>query len=322
MIKPLLLLAAALACGTLQAAEPFSSRPITLVVPQPAGGAADALARTLGEEMGRRLGTTFIVENRPGASGMLGTNVVARAKPDGHTLLVTNSTPVLTLPYMFDKVPYDVNRDLRFITQISSGQLVLVVNHEIPARNMKEFMDWAAQNRGKVNYGSFGVGTSGHLVASYLSHSRGLDMTHVPFKGEVPLIQELVGGRVSWGFTTLGPVVPHLQTGRLRALAVIADQRPKELPDVPTMAEAGMKDAEFKPMGWFAMLAPAGMSEAVSRRLEKEARAAIATPEMQARIQAYGMDAIGNSGEDARKEYELLAPVVERMVKTSGAKLE
>lgn len=200
MIKSLLLLAVALACGTLQAAEPFPGRPITLVVPQPAGGAADALARTLGEEMGRRLGTTFIVENRPGASGMLGTNVVARAKPDGHTLLVTNSTPVLTLPYMFDKVPYDVNRDLRFITQISSGQLVLVVNHEIPARNMKEFMDWAAQNRGKVNYGSFGVGTSGHLVASYLSHSRGLDMTHVPFKGEVPLIQELVGGRVSWGF--------------------------------------------------------------------------------------------------------------------------
>jgi len=322
MIKRILLCIAAVACAQPGFAQSYPDRPITFVVPQPPGGAADALARTLGEEMGKRLGTTVIVENKPGASGMLGTNTVARAKPDGYTLLVTNSTPVLILPYMFDKVLYDAHRDLRFISQISSGQLVMVVNHEVPARNVKEFLSWAEQRKGKVNFGSFGVGTSGHLVAAYLNRSRDLNMTHVPFKGEIPLIQELISGRISWGFTTYGAVAPHLQDGRLRAVAVVADQRLKELPDVPTMAEAGMDDAAYRPLGWFAILAPAGTPEPVLARLEHEARESINTPVMRARIQAFGMDAIGNSAEDARKDYELMAPVVERMVKLSGAKLE
>lgn len=300
----------------------YPNRPVTLIVPQPAGGAVDGIARALGEELGRRMGTTFVIQNRSGASGILGTDSVVRSAHDGYTLLVSNSTPVLTVPYMFDKVPYDVDRDLRFITQIGSGQLVLVVNSEVPATNMKTFLSWADQNRGKVNYGSFGVGSSGHLVAAYLNRSNQLDMTHVPFKGEVPLIQELVAGRISVGFTTLASVVQHLHSGRLRALALIGDERSKVVPDVPTMKEAGMPDSEYKPMGWFALLAPSGVPKPVLDRLEQEARAAINTPAMRARLEAYGMEPIANSSEEARKSYESLLPVAESLVKISGAKLE
>jgi tripartite-type tricarboxylate transporter receptor subunit TctC len=268
------------------------------------------------------MGATIIVDNKPGASGMLAANLVAHAKPDGYTLLVTNSTPVLILPFMFDKVPYDVRRDLDFVTEISSGQLVLVTGPGIPARNVQEFLAWCRQNKGKVNYGSFGVGTSGHLTAAYLSLSRQLDMTHVPFKGELPMIQELVGGRLAWGFTTYAGAAPQVQAGRLHVLAAVADQRLKELPNVPTMAEAGLPDPEFRPMGWFGMMAPSGMPAPLMARLEKEARQAIRTEALQARIQAFGMDAIGNSSADFRQDYERMVPVVERMVKLSGAKME
>ena len=170
---------AALACSNLGFAQDYPTRPITFVVTAPPAGATDALARVLAEEMGKRLKQTIIVDNKPGASGMLGAQAVARAAPDGYTLLLAHAGPIYYAPHMFSKVAYDVRRDFAFITEICSASLVLAVGKDVPVRNMKEFVAWAQANKGKVNYGSFGVGSSSHLMNAHLSESRQLDMSHV-----------------------------------------------------------------------------------------------------------------------------------------------
>ena len=316
--------AAALACTPLALAQgSYPSKPITFVVPTPAGGGMDVLARTLADEMSKKMGQPIIIDNRPGAAGMIGAQTVARAAPDGYTVLVTHSGPVLTAPYMFSKVAYDVRRDLAFVTQLCTGQLVLAVNpQKVPATNMKEFVRWAGQNKGKVSYGSYGIGSSGHLMSAYLSGSRQLEMTHVAYKGEAAMAQDLVGGQIEWGIGSVGTLAPFIANGRLRALGVLGDKRPADLPDVPTLAEQGLKDPEFTPLGWVAVLAAANTPAPVLQRLEQETRAAVQTTAMKARFQAFGMEPMGTSSAEFRREYDAQIPMVERLIKLSGAKVE
>ena len=176
---------ASIAFSTFAGADTYPSKVVTFVVPAVAGGSLDVLARTLAEEMSRTMGQPVIIDNKPGAAGMIAVQAVARAVRDGHTVLITHSGPILTAPFMFARVPYDVRRDLAFVSQLCAGQLVLAVNADkVPARSMKEFVAWAGRNKGKVSYGSYGIGSAGHLMGAYLSQSRALDMTHVPYKGE------------------------------------------------------------------------------------------------------------------------------------------
>lgn len=318
--------AALLAFGLSAAAQPgadWPSKPITMIVPAPAGGAADVLARLLGEQLAHAFGQPVVVDNKPGASGILATNVAARAPGDGHTLLFTQSTPIYYVPYTFSKpLPYDVARDLTFITQVCDGVLVLAAKADVPVRNMREFVAWAAANKGNVSYGSYGVGSAGHLVSSYLSASRGLDMNHVPYKGEAPMVQDLLGGQIPWAIATAGSLLPHIGSGRIRPVAVLSDQRVAELPEVPTLAEQGFTDPEFKVIGGLVLLAPASTPAPVLARLEKEARAAIRSPQMQARFRAFGLPAVGNSSEEARRAFEVSRPVIEKLVKISGARMD
>lgn len=302
---------------------PYPARPITFVVPTPPGGAVDVLTRALADEMARRLGQTIVVENKSGASGMLAAQAVARAAPDGYTVLVTNATPIVNVPLMFAKVPYDVQRDFAFVTQYCAGQFLFTVNaQDVPARTMKEFVAWAAQHKGRVSYGSYGTGTVGHLLGAYLSQSRALDMTHVPYKGEAPMVQDLMGGQLSWAVTSSGTVAAHLQSGRLRALAVIGDHRMKDLPQLPTMAEAGFADPEFAITAWLGVLAPAGTPAPVLARLEAEARAATQATPVKARLQIYGMEPAGDGAEAFRRRFQALMPTYERLIRVSGAKAE
>ncbi|SCX66200.1 tripartite tricarboxylate transporter substrate binding protein [Variovorax sp. EL159] len=315
-------LAVAFAWSALGFAQGYPTRPITMVVPAPAGGASDAIARSLAETMGKALGQVVIVDNKPGASGMLATQAVARAPADGHTVLVTHTTPIYYAHHMFSKVPYDVRRDLAFVTHICDATLVLAVHRDIPARNMKEFIAWAKGNKGKLSYGSYGVGSAGHLMSAHLSESRQLGMSHVPYKGEAPMIQELVGGHIPWALATAGSLLPHVSSGRLRPLAVVGEHRLDDLPDVPTLAEAGFPDPEFRIIGGLTMMVPAGTPPPVLARLEQEARAAIQSAQLKARFQVFGLIGVGNSAREARQGFEDSGPLIEKLVRISGAKLD
>ncbi|MDM0025457.1 Bug family tripartite tricarboxylate transporter substrate binding protein [Variovorax saccharolyticus] len=313
---------AALACNALAFAQDYPSRPITIVVPAPPAGATDVLARVLAEELGKTMKQTVIVDNKPGASGMLGASAVARAAPDGYTLFLSHAAPIYYAPYMFSKVPYDVRRDFAFITEICSASLVLAVSKDVPVRTMKEFVAWAQVNKGKVNYGSFGVGSSSHLLNAHLSESRHLDMSHIAYKGEAPMIQDMIGGQIPMGIGTLGTMAPHIASGSLRPLAIIGEERLPELPNVPTMAEAGFPDAEFKPVGGVLLTAPARTPPAILARIEKEARSAVQTAAMKARFQAFGLVGMGNSSAEFRRNFEASGPVIQKLVQVSGAKVD
>jgi tripartite-type tricarboxylate transporter receptor subunit TctC len=313
---------AALAAAPAAVAQEWPSRPVTLVIPAAPGGATDIVGRVMAEELAKRLGQTVVVDNRTGASGMIGTQAVARAAPDGHTLLLAYSTPIFYVQHMFPKVAYDVRRDFEMITQVAATSLVLTVHESVPARNMKEFMAWARAGKGRLNYGSYGTGSAGHLMSAYLSQSRDLGMAHVPYKSEGPYIQDLAAGTVPWGMGTLGPALPHLKSGKVRILAVLGPRRLPELPDVPTMAEAGFPDPEFNTVAWFTLLAPAGTPQPIVRRLEKEAMAIIQSTPMKARFQVFGLEAVKGGSEQFRRDFEASSPIIEKLVRISGAKME
>ena len=317
-----LLAVAALACSSVVAAQDYPSRPITLVVPAGPGGATDIIARVMAEEFSKRLKQPVVVENKTGASGMIGTQAVARATPDGYTLLMAYSTPIYYARHMFSKVPYDVTRDLAVISEVATTSLVLTVNSSVPAKNMKEFMAWAQQGKGKLSYGSYGTGSAGHLMSAYLSQSRDLAMSHVPYKSEGPYIQDLAGGVVPWGIGTLGPMLPHVKSGRVRPLAVMAAKRLPELPDVPTMAEAGFPDKEFLTVAWFTLSAPAGTPKPILDLLEKHAREISQSTPMKARFQVFGLEGVGGSAEQFRRNFEATSPIIEKLVKVSGARTD
>ncbi len=304
------------------AQDSYPAKTITLVLPAPPAGATDVLARVFADELGKRLKTAVIVDNKPGGGGMLGAAAVARANPDGYTLLFTHAAPIYYAPHMFSKVQYDVRRDFAFITEICTASLVFAVNKDVPARNMNEFIAWAAKNKGKINYGSYGVGSASHLLSAHLSESRKLDMVHVGYKGEAPMIQDMVAGQIPAGIGTLGTMAPHIASGSLRPLAVIGEQRLSDLPQVPTMEEQGFKDAEFKLVGGVMLMAPAKTPDAVVARLEKEAREIVQGAPMKARFQAFGLGAMGNSSADFRKNFESSGPLIQRLVVVSGAKAD
>ena len=298
----------------------YPNRPVTLIVPAGAGGGTDVVARVLADERGKRLGQAVVVDNKTGASGMLGTQAVARAAPDGHTLLVAYSTPIFYAHHIFAKVPYDIRKDFEFISQLAATSLVMMVNADVPAKNMKEFMAWAQQNKGKVNYGSYGQGSPGHLMSAYLSDSRKLDMTHVAYKSEAPHIQDLAGGVVSWGLGTIAAAQGALKDKRIRPIAIYGPKRLAELPDVATMAEQGFADPEFNTVAWFTLLAPAGTPKPILQRLEKETVEIIHSTAMKARFQVFGLESVPGGAARFHKDFDAVDPVIQKLVRISGVK--
>ncbi|MGO4325953.1 Bug family tripartite tricarboxylate transporter substrate binding protein [Cupriavidus sp. 2TAF22] len=322
MRKKTLLAAALLAWSAVCGAQAYPTRTITFVVPGPPGGATDVIARTLAEDMGKRLGQTIIVDNKPGAAGMLAVQTLTRAAPDGYTLLVTHSTPLMNTPYLYSHVPYDVRRDLAFVSEICIGQIVLVVNNKVPVKNMQEFLDWAAQNKGKVSYGSYGVGSMPHLLGTYLNQSRGLDMTHIAYKGEAPMVQDMLGGNVAWAIGSVSTLGPQIQSGRLRPLAIVGKHRVKELPNVPTLLEAGLKDQELTTPGWVGLVARAGTPAPVLARLEAEARASVNSAPMKERFESLALEPVGSTAQEFKRDFETFEPVMGRLIRSTGVKAD
>jgi tripartite-type tricarboxylate transporter receptor subunit TctC len=311
----------ALCISTPGNAQGYPNRPVTFVVPGPAGGGTDALGRALAQSMGKSMGQTIIVENKPGASGALAAQALAQAKPDGYTLFVTHAAPIQNSPHM-GKTPYDVRRDFAFVAQIGKVPLVLVVNNTVPATNMREFLQWARENKGKITYGSYGAGSAGHLISLFLSQSRGLDMAHAAYKGEAPMLQDLIGGHVPWAFASAGTPGPFLASGQLRALAVTSNNRLPDLPNVPTMAEAGLTEPEFTMSGWVGVLAPAAVPAPIVAELEKHVLAALQTPSMQQFLRSYAIEPTASGSTEFRRDFEASDPILARLIEASGARQE
>jgi len=278
---------AGLAALPAMAQDKFPSRPITLVVPFPPGGSVDIMARQYSEPLSRVLGVPIVVENRAGAGGSVGAQYVARSKADGYTLVVSSQSSHLANPLTQPKIGYDPVKDFENIAILGRQPNALVVHSSLPFKTFKEFIDYAKKNPGKLNYGSGGVGSMGQLNVEMLKVSTGVFTTHIPYRGGTPLITGVLGNEVQFILDNLVIMLPHIQAGKVRALAVAADQRLPQLPDVPTMAEVG--HPELNLTSWTGLAAPAGTPDAVVQTLHKAVRQVATSPAMVANLKDRGV---------------------------------
>jgi tripartite-type tricarboxylate transporter receptor subunit TctC len=314
--------AGALCLGFGARAQTYPSKPIQFIVPYPAGGATDSIARLLGEKMSQKLGQNVIVENKAGASGILGTDMVAKAPPDGHTVTVSLSTALLINQFLFKKLPYNAQKDIALVSQIAVAPIVLLVHPSVTAGNVAELKRYMAANKGKLSYGSWGIGSTAHLTTAHLSQIENADMSHVPYKGEAPMLQDLIGGQIKLSFASALGGKPFIDAGKLKAIGVTGDKRMGTLPNVPTLAEQGLKDDVFRFTGWIAMAAPGATPKPVVQRLADEVKAACALPDVRERIVAMGFDPVARGPDEFAAVYKAELPVWERLVKQTGATLD
>ena len=272
----------------------FPSRPIKFIVPFPPGGATDLVGRLLAAKLQESWGQTVVVENKAGASGMIGTEQVARAAPDGHTVLVAITTHVQN-PAIFTKVPYDPIKDFAPVSQICLSYLVLVVKPDFPARDLKEFVALVKATPGKYSFGSFGAGTSSHIVGEGFARRAGLDMTHVPYKGSAPMISDLLGGQVPCAWADVSTATQHIAAGKLRPLAVSGERRAPLLATVPTLLENGYPG--FEALGWVGILLPAGTPQAIVDKYSAEMVRLVKLPEVRARLYDQTLMPVGDNAE-------------------------
>ena len=274
-------------------ADTYPSRRITFVVPYPPGGATDVLARLLANKLSESWKQTVVVENKSGGGGVVGNDNVAKAQPDGHTVLVA-ITQIIQAPSLVPKLPYDVFKDLAPVTQIALSTIVLVVPEQQPFKSVKELVDYAKANPGKP-YGTFGNATTSHLYGELLKKVANIDMTHIPYRGSAPLTNDLLANTVTSGFVDLTTASAQIKAGKLRALAVGGEQRRKAMPDVPTMAELGYPGFEIE--GWLGVFVPAATPKEIVTKLSDELARIIASPEGVAGIESLSLIPVGGSAD-------------------------
>jgi tripartite-type tricarboxylate transporter receptor subunit TctC len=281
----------------------YPNRPVRVLVAFTAGGTTDILTRAVTQKLGDKLHQSFLVDNRPGGGGNIGTELAARAAPDGYTLIVNSVGPMAVNPTLYRKLNINPLVDLVPVVQIADVPNVLVVNPSVPAKTLDEFIAYAKANPGKLNYGSTGIGTSSHLSGFMLSKRIGAETTHVPYKG-ADALTDLLAGRLQFMFATIPSVIQHIQAGKLRAIAVSSARRSRSMPDVPTVAEKGFPG--FEAGSWFAVFAPRGTPESVIALLNKSVNEAL--PSLEAQMVREGADPVGGSpaqlGQFVQKEYE------------------
>lgn len=276
-------------------ADNYPTSPITIVVGFPPGGATDVLARIVAEHLGRSLGQPVVVKNEPGASSNIATEYVVRSAPDGHTLLVSTIANATNMS-VYKNMRYDTQKDLVPIIKFMASPSVLVVNSKVPANNLQELLELAKKNPGKYSYASSGVGGSPHLAGEMLELRTGVELLHVPYKGATPALQDVLGGTVDMGFKTALGVLPHLESGRLKFIAIASPNRLADMPNVPTMEEAGLPD--FHVLSWNGLSAPAGTPPAIIEKLNKEINIILKKPDVQEKLRALGAEPGGGTPEE------------------------
>lgn len=308
-------LAAASLCLPALAQTAYPAQPIKLIVPYPAGGATDTLARTIAQKIQEHWNNPVIVENKPGAGGTIGNNFVAKAPADGHTVLLAITALIQQPPLM--SLPYDPLKDLQPITRIAISPSVLAVQPNSPANTLKDFVALVRANPGKYSYGSYGAGTSSHIQGELLNTQGGLDMTHVPFQGAAPLVVNMKGGQLPAAFIDSATVRPHLAS--FKVLAVTGTKRMPALPDVPTFAEQGFHS--YDPLGWFGLLMPAGVPKPVQDKFSAEVARVLQLPDVRARIEGLGLFVGGETPEEFAKVMRSDAEIYARIIKQANIKL-
>jgi len=300
-------------------AQSWPERTITLVVPFPPGGTTDVLARVLADKLTASLGQTVIVESKPGAGATIGADYVVKAKPDGYTLLV-GAVHHTIASSVYKKLPYDFQKDLAPITTIAVVPNVLVVSSTTPAKNVAELVALLKAKPGQYTYGSNGAGTAQHLIGTQFQNLTGTQLIHVPYKGSGPLTTDLIGGQVLMSFDTITPVLPHIKSGKLRALAVTTARRSSALPDVPTLDESGLKGFDIGT--WFGVLAPAATPKSILARLNAEMVKVIHSPDFRKRMDEIGADPVGNTAEQMGQQIKDETDKFAKLVKDAKVTLD
>lgn len=288
-------LALALPLTSLAQAQTYPSRTIRIVAPSTPGDAPDVIARLLAERLSAAMGVSVVVENRPGAGGVVGSEIVASAAPDGYTLIIGNAGSHGINAAVYTHLSYDIQRDFAPVSQVAVSPNVLVVNPAVPAKNVSEFIAYAKSKPGALSYASGGNGSSAHMSMELFKSMAGLDIVHVPYKGSSPALTDVISGQVVGMFVNLPPAVPLIKAGKVRALAVTTRARTPLLPDVPTVAESGVPG--FETVAWFGILAPAATPKPIVDRLSQEIARIVQTPDMRERLLALGAEPVGSTPE-------------------------
>jgi tripartite-type tricarboxylate transporter receptor subunit TctC len=293
MKKLLGALALGLAASAAVQAQDWPQKPVTLVVPFPPGGSTDMVARAIGPKLTDKLGQPFLVDNKAGATGTIGATLVKRAAPDGYTFLVTSLGPLVIAPHLIKGLQYDALKDFDLITVAVQAPNVLVVPAASPHKTVADVIAHEKKNPGKMSFASSGNGSSDHLTAELFWQQTGTTGLHVPYKGGAPAITDLLGGQVDASFQNVNAVVPHIKSGKLKALAVTGDKRSPVLPEVPTMSEAGVKNVEV--YSWQAVVAPKGLPPALRTKANESMVAALNDPAVKQQLTSIGLEIVGNT---------------------------
>lgn len=295
----------------LTAAQSYPSKAVKMVVPFAAGGTTDVVARLLAQKLTEAWGQSVIVENKAGAGGNIGADSVAKSPADGYTILMTSGSIVTANQYIYKNLTYDPSKDLVPITNVATGPLLITVHPGVPAKDIREFIAYAKANPKKVNFGSAGVGTQTHLAGESFAHAAGVDVTHVPYKGESAALTDLIGGQIQMVAPNLGGAIQHIKEGKIRALAVTSKDRAPQVPDVPALSEL---IPGYEGAGWFGLMAPAGTPREVIEKIHRDSARILLSEDFRARLGQIGMFPVGNTpaefGAAIREESNRWAKVV------------
>jgi tripartite-type tricarboxylate transporter receptor subunit TctC len=313
----------AIALATVSAgafAQAYPTKPVTIIVPWPPGGPSDIAARPMAKALTDEMKQTFIIDNRGGAGGNIGTAMVAKAAPDGYTLLITSSAPIVINPSLYKQMPFDPQKDLAPVTNLLRVPLILAVHPSVPAKNLQELIAYINSQKGKVQYASAGNGTPQHLTGELFKATAKVDMIHVPYKGSAPAITDLIGGHVPIMFDSAIAILPHIKGGKVKAIAITSAKRSSILPDVPTFSEAGMKG--FESYAWYGFFAPAKTPKEIITKLNTDALKAMKQPEWQKVLADTGSENVGESPEQFAAFIKAEAAKWAKVVKDSGATID
>lgn len=313
---------AALAALTVQSAfgQGYPVKPVRIIIAQAPGSATDVVSRVIGNKLGERLGQPLIIDARPGAGGTLGTEMAARAAPDGYTLFMANNSTHGSNPALYSKLPYDAVKDFAPIIFVAATPYVLCVHPSLPVTTVKQLIALAKSRPGQINYASAGNGSTHHLSGELLKSMAGIDIVHIPYKGTTPAIGALLGGEVSIMFATVTGIQPHIKSGKARALAVTTPKRSHMMPGLPTVAEAGLPG--FEMLSWFGLLAPAATPAAIVTRLNAETAKVLGLPDVKSVLTAQGFDVMSGSPEQFGDHIKREIEKITKLAKATGIKAE